>query len=71
MTFATADAPAIPTLNERNFAELRDFISPTPDEVRWQEVRWRTTFWEAVQEGQATDRPILAWAMNGHPLTCT
>ncbi len=71
MTAAAADAPVSQTLSEHTFAGLRDFIRPTPDEMRWQEIPWRTTFWNAVQEAQATDKPILAWAMNGHPLACT
>ena len=60
-----------PALNEQTFAQLRNLICPTPEEVRWQDVSWRTTFWDAVQEAQATDKPILLWAMNGHPLACT
>jgi len=71
MTAAVTDAPVSQTLSEQTFADLRDFIRPTPDEMRWQEIPWRTTFWDAVQEAQATDKPILAWAMNGHPLACT
>lgn len=71
MTAAVTDAPVSQTLSEQTFAGLRDFIRPTPDETRWQEIPWRTTFWNAVQEAQATDKPILAWAMNGHPLACT
>ena len=71
MTSAVFDVPAPPALDELSFAELRDFICPTPQEVRWQQVEWRTTFWDAVQEAQAQDKPILLWAMNGHPLACT
>ena len=71
MKAAITDTPVSQTLSEQNFAGLRDFIRPTPDEMRWQEIPWRTTFWGAVQEAQATDKPILAWAMNGHPLACT
>ena len=71
MTAVVTDAPVSHTLSEQTFAGLRDFIRPTPDEMRWQEIPWRTTFWNAVQEAQATDKPILAWAMNGHPLACT
>ena len=25
----------------------------------------------AINEARETDRPILLWAMNGHPLACT
>jgi hypothetical protein len=68
-----SDAPtAAPALNGQTFDGLRDFIRPTPEEVRWQQqVPWHTTFWQGVQEAQATDKPLLLWAMNGHPLACT
>ena len=75
MTSAVSDtvseAPVPPDLDEPSFERLRDFICPTPEEVRWQQVAWRTTFWDAVQEAQVLDKPILLWAMNGHPLACT
>lgn len=69
---APADASLLTELNEQNFARLRDYIVPTPEELRWEEaVPWRTSFWSAVVEAQARNMPILAWAMNGHPLACT
>ena len=72
MTAAVTDAPVSQTLSEQTFAGLRDFIRPTPDEMRWQaDVPWRTSFWSAVVEAQARDLPLLAWAMNGHPLART
>ena len=58
-------------LSDQTFAALRDHILPRPEELRWQEIPWRTTFWEAVQEAQAAEKPILLWAMNGHPLALT
>jgi hypothetical protein len=64
-------APLAPELNEASFKQLRDYIRPAPAEVRWQEIPWRPTFWEAVTEAQKQDKPILLWAMNGHPLACT
>ena len=72
MTMAAAAAVPMPDLNDATFAGLREYIRPSADDLRWQsDVPWRTTFWDAVMEAQATDRPILAWAMNGHPLACT
>jgi hypothetical protein len=64
-------APTAPELSDANFKQLRDYILPAPAEVRWQEIPWRSTFWEAVTEAQKQDKPILLWAMNGHPLACT
>ena len=46
-------------------------VLPTPAELEFREIPWRPTLWEAVVEGQRDDKPILLWAMNGHPLGCT
>jgi hypothetical protein len=68
---ATSVATAPPVPDEASFARWRDFIRPTPAETRWQEIPWRTAFWDGVTEAQKNDRPLLVWAMNGHPLACT
>jgi hypothetical protein len=62
---------APPALTEQNFKQLQQYIRPAPAEARWQEIPWRASFWEAVTEAQKQDKPILLWAMNGHPLACT
>ena len=46
-------------------------IVPRPEELAWQEIPWRPAFWGAVLEADAGAKPILLWAMNGHPLGCT
>jgi hypothetical protein len=58
-------------LTDATFQTLRDAIRPKPDEVRWAQVPWRPAFWEGAREAAAADKPILLWAMNGHPLACT
>jgi hypothetical protein len=60
-----------PALTEENYAHWRDFIRPAAAEQQWQEIQWRPVFWEALIEAQKADKPILMWAMNGHPLACT
>jgi hypothetical protein len=67
----TASVTAPPDLNDENFARWRDFIRPTKAECQWAEIPWRASFWEGVLEAQQKDRPLLVWAMNGHPLACT
>ena len=62
---------APPELNDRTYAHWRDHIRPKPEELSWQAVPWQATFWDAVVEAQRQDKPILLWAMNGHPLACT
>jgi hypothetical protein len=70
VVLAASLTTAAPALNEENFAHWRDFIRPTAAESRWQEIQWRPIFWKAVVEAQKADKPILLWAMNGHPLAC-
>jgi hypothetical protein len=67
----SAASPPLPELNDQTYARWRDHIRPRPEELNWQTVPWRSTFWDAVVEAQQKDRPILVWAMNGHPLACT
>lgn len=58
-------------LTEDTYAKLRDHVLPSADELRWTAIDWRASFWDAVVEGQKADKPVLLWAMNGHPLACT
>lgn len=60
-----------PAPTEANFAQWRDFIKPKASELSFESCDWKPTFWEAVVEGQRTNKPILLWAMNGHPMACT
>ena len=60
-----------PVLHERSFERWRDYIRPQAKEERYLEISWRESFYIAVNEARETDRPILLWAMNGHPLGCT
>ena len=73
MTTSIAGAAGgAPDLNDETFARWRDFIRATEQELRWQEViPWRSVFGSAVVEASARNKPLLAWAMNGHPLACT
>jgi hypothetical protein len=59
------------TLRGHTLDEWRARIEPSAKELAYAEVPWRPSFWSAVQEAQKTERPILLWAMNGHPLGCT
>jgi hypothetical protein len=68
-TVALLGAP--PELNDQTYEHWRDFIRPEAKELRFLEIPWRESFVAAVNETQEVDRPILLWAMNGHPLGCT
>jgi hypothetical protein len=60
-----------PELNEQTFEHWREYIRPSAPELCFLEIPWRESFVVAVHEAQETRRPILLWAMNGHPLGCT
>ena len=59
------------SLTDETFEKWRSTIRPEAGELKWTKVPWRATFWDAVKEGNATDKPVLLWAMNGHPLALT
>jgi len=49
----------------------RDYIQPTEQELAWSSIPWRSSFQEGLIEAAAKQKPMLLWAMNGHPLGCT
>lgn len=68
---AVASWGAATELNDQTFAQLRDAIVPGAEEQSYLEIPWRESFVTAVNEAETDGRPILLWAMNGHPLGCT
>ncbi len=58
-------------LGEKTYAGYRAFLQPKSEELRWQGIAWRPALWTAVVEAHRVKKPILLWAMNGHPLACT
>jgi hypothetical protein len=58
-------------LTGESYDRWKQYLLPKPDELKWREIPWHTSFWSAVVEAQQKDKPILLWAMNGHPLACT
>ncbi len=61
---------AQPTLGEQ-WCAVRDAVLPGDSDAGWRAIRWHETMTEGLLEGQRTQRPVLLWAMNGHPLGCT
>ena len=69
---ATCPAPADTAGGlDAAFASIRDRVLPATDELRWLAIPWRETLADALLEADASDRPVLRWGMNGHPLGCT
>ena len=54
-----------------DFEKWLGFILPAPDELSWRKIPWRHEFGIALLLAKQQNRPVLLWAMNGHPLGCT
>ena len=68
-----AAAPGLFAQEPKNdpFDKLFASVVPTAKELAWRKIPWHPNFWNAVIEAQEKDKPILFWAMNGHPMACT
>lgn len=62
-----ASAWPAPKLTDENLERWSAFIRPTAEDLSWQGVRWHPHLDEAAKEAEALGRPVLLWAMNGHP----
>ena len=58
-------------LTDATYTHWRDYLVPAEKDLAYKAIPWRASFWDAVVEAQSKDKPILLWAMNGHPLGCT
>ena len=61
----------LPELEAADFSAWRDYLLPDSEEAAFEEVAWFPSFAEGIREADSRDRPLLLWAMNGHPLGCT
>ena len=48
-----------------------DLVVPKKSELVAETIPWLPTFKDGALRAADRDRPILLWAMNGHPLGCT
>jgi hypothetical protein len=65
------DAPPRSHVDARNFAAVVAAIVPRSDELTWRAIPWRPTLRDGVVDATAAEKPVLLWAMNGHPLGTT
>jgi hypothetical protein len=66
-----ATPAAAQELTEKTFDWWYRYIVPKESELTWRKIGWRGTLREAWTDAQKQDKPLLFWAMNGHPLGCT
>ena len=57
-------------LTLQNLDATLEHILPADSEVRWKNVDWQVSLADGIVEAQKEEKPILLWAMNGHPLGC-
>jgi hypothetical protein len=58
-----AQTPA--PIQAEQFNKLHKMIKPQPGELRFQEIPWLLSVWEARQKAAAEGKPILVWAGAG------
>ncbi|MEM1070475.1 MAG: hypothetical protein AAGI63_16355 [Planctomycetota bacterium] len=63
------DAP-VGLLTADDLMNMHQTLSKCPEEP-WRSIPWKTSVLEAQREAATTGKPILIWAMDGHPLGCT
>lgn len=67
----TAPAFLAQDLTEKNYDSIRQQILPSAEEEQWRKIDWHPTLWDGVIAAQKADKPIMLFAMNGHPFGCT
>lgn len=50
------------------FDQKLEAILPGEEELAWRAIPWRAEFRAALIEADQLGKPVLLWAMNGHPL---
>jgi hypothetical protein len=61
-------ATALAQDRDAAFATRLAAIVPAGTELAWHAVAWRPELRAALLEAGRDDKPVLLWAMNGHPL---
>jgi hypothetical protein len=64
-----AEIPPLPSDLE-GFERLHRAIKPRPEERLWTQIPWEVDLWAARRCALDLGKPLLLWAMNGHPLGC-
>jgi hypothetical protein len=68
---AAAHALSLPTLTDADVAPWGAWIRPSAEELAFEEIPWIASFAEGLRAAERAGKPLLFWAMNGHPLGCT
>jgi len=66
-----ASRVAPPHVARQDLAAWRAHLLPTEEELAYERIPWIPSFAEGLARASQEGRPLLFWAMNGHPLGCT
>ena len=66
-----ASAIQWPELSEATLERWLEHVQPNDGELATDSIDWIPEFAEGIRESARQGRPLLFWAMNGHPLGCT
>lgn len=60
-----------PGLRLVDLPRWREHLRPSAAERTPDSIEWIAEFGEGLRRADAAGKPLLFWAMNGHPLACT
>jgi len=66
-----ADDPIPPRADAESFDAIVAHVLPDESELAWSDMPWRPTLSMGMRDGARLGKPVLVWAMNGHPLGST
>lgn len=58
-------------LSPQTFDRWAAHVRPAPAECSWQDIQWLENVGKGIAAGARQRKPVLLWAMNGHPQGCT
>ena len=61
----------MPELTPSTLDIYQQAIEPTDDEIAFLNIDWHSTLSQAVSIAHESEKPLLVYVMNGHPLGCT
>ena len=62
------ESAGLPELAHETIERWVGSLSPSEAEDAWLRIPWWPQLWKGVLAARETQRPVLLWAMNGHPL---
>lgn len=66
-----AEPGPLPEVAAADLVRWHALVRPRASELSWERIPWLPSFAEGLERAAREQRPLLLWAMNGHPLGCT